>query len=469
MSGELPLLSGGGRTASGPGRARKPGPGPIPAGEGRSVYIETYGCQMNVADTELVSSILGESGYRLTDDPGRADIVLINTCAVREHAEERVLGRAAQLSALRDRNPSLILGILGCMAQRLAGSLPRRAPFVDLVAGPDSYRRLPQILAEGGDETLLDVRPDRSEDYAGVDPARRRGTNAWVTIIRGCDKFCSFCIVPYVRGRERSVDSGEILRQVRRIAEEGFREVTLLGQTVNSYCDGKMDFADLLREISRIEGIERIRFTSPHPGDFDQRLIDAMAGLPQVCPSLHLPVQSGSNAQLERMRRGYTVEEYRDLVHRLRRAIPDLSLTTDVIVGFCGETDEDFDQTCALLEEIRFDSAFMFRYSEREGTYAQKKMADDVPDQVKAERLKKIIDLQEGISRQLNQQWVGRTVQVLVEGPSRRKKGERLTWYGRSEQGKTVVFPRPAEPNTFVEVRIDQGTSHTLLGEVIAS
>jgi tRNA-2-methylthio-N6-dimethylallyladenosine synthase len=307
----------------------------------------------------------------------------------------------------------------------------------------------------------------RRENYIGVDPTRdRSGTNAWVTIIRGCDKFCTFCVVPYVRGRERSLETAEILRQVRRLAADGFREVTLLGQTVNSYRDGDTSFGQLLRRVAAVDGIERLRFTSPYPVDFDADAIAAMAETPQVCPGLHLPVQSGSDAQLTAMRRGYTVDEYRRLVDRLRTAIPDLSLTTDIIVGFCGETDADFQATLDLMSEIRFDSAFMFRYSERSGTQAARSQPDDVPDTVKGERLQAVIELQERISKQANQAQIGRRVEVLVEGESRRKGEDgRPTYFGRSPQGKVTVFPQPVETNRLVSVLVDRTTSHTLFGQ----
>jgi tRNA-2-methylthio-N6-dimethylallyladenosine synthase len=431
----------------------------------RSVYIETYGCQMNVADSELVASILRRAGYQVIDTPEGAEVILLNTCAVREHAEERVIGRASQLSGLRARTPGLTLGILGCMAQHLAESLSERAPFVDLVMGPDSYRRLPQLLAETGEETLLEVRLDRDEDYLGIDPVRRQGVNAWVTIMRGCDRFCTFCIVPLVRGRERSVPAGEILRQVRRGAAEGYREVTLLGQTVNSYHDGEVDFAGLLRSVGQVEGLERLRFTSPHPADFTPQVIAAIAEVPVVCPAVHLPVQSGSDAQLERMRRGYTVAQYRALARELRQRVPGLALTTDLIAGFCGETEADFQQTLDLVEELRFDSAFMFKYSPREGTYAHRKLEDDVPEAVKTERLEQIIALQERISWEINQQQLGQTTEVLVEGPSKRQNGGTRTFYGRSPQGKTVVFAQEAPTNSLVQVRVERATSHTLFGE----
>ena len=372
---------------------------------------------MNVSDTELVATILGEAGYRVCERPEQADVILINTCAVREHAEERVIGRASQLSGLRAQRAGLTLGILGCMAQHLSKSLPRRAPFVDLVVGPDSYQRLPEILAQTSDETLLDVRLNRSENYTGLDPARSSGTNAWVTIIRGCDKFCTFCIVPYVRGRERSLEAAEVLRHVRRIASEGFRQVTLLGQTVNSYRDDDgVDFAALLRSVAAVDGIDRVRFTSPYPVDFDDRTIEAMATVPQICPSLHLPVQSASDRVLGLMKRGYTISQYRDLVGRLREAVPGLALTTDIIVGFCSETDAEFEVTCNLMEEFRYDSAFMFKYSERPGTAAHRGIPDDVPEEVKGERLREVIRLQERISGEINEAAVGSDVEVLVEG-----------------------------------------------------
>ena len=376
MSSELTILD---DTATHAARARSGS-----SEHNRSVYVETYGCQMNVADSELVASILNDAGFSITEQAEGADVILLNTCAVRRHAEERVIGRISQLNGLRSQRPHLTLGMLGCMAQHLSDTLSERAPFVDLVMGPDSYRRLPDLLAQSSDDALLDVRLDRSENYVGISPVRREGTNAWVTIIRGCDKFCTFCIVPFVRGRERSIDADEIVRQVEGVAAEGFREVTLLGQTVNSYRGEECDFADLLRKVAAVDGIERLRFTSPYPVDFSDRVIAAMAEVEQVCPYLHLPVQSGSDAQLSTMRRGYTVGEFRTLVSKLRAAIPDLALSTDIITGFCGESEEDFQQTVDLMEEIRFDSAFMFKYSDREGTYAHKKMPDDVPESVKA-------------------------------------------------------------------------------------
>ena len=436
---------------------------------GRAAYVETYGCQMNVADSELVTAILADAGYRIVEAPQQADVVLINTCAVRANAEQRVVGRASQLSGLREANPELTLGILGCAARSLVDDLAERAPFVDLVVGPDSYQHLPELLAQTRDELRLDVRLDRTENYQGIDPRRDPGANAWITIIRGCDRFCSYCIVPFVRGRERSLDSAEILRQVHEVAEAGYHEITLLGQTVNSYRHEGVDFAGLLSAVAAVHGIERVRFMSPHPGNFDARTIERMAAVPEICPSLHLPLQSGSDLQLDRMRRGYTATEYRDLVHRLRDAVPGLALATDIIVGFCGESPDDFARTVALMEEIRFHAAFMFRYSERHNTHAARQLTDDVPSEVKAERLEQVIELQERISLETNREQVGNTVEVLVEGKSRRPSDTGAsTWYGRSPQGKVVVFPQRAEANHFVHAQVREATAHTLHADLVS-
>ena len=460
MSGELTILD---DTAPHAAHARSGS-----SVDNRSVYVETYGCQMNVADSELIASILNDAGFTITDQAEGADVILLNTCAVREHAEERVIGRVSQLNGLRTQRPHLTLGILGCMAQHLSDTLSERAPFVDLVMGPDSYRRLPDVLAQSSDEALLDVRLDRSENYVGISPVRREGTNAWVTIIRGCDKFCTFCIVPFVRGRERSIDHEEIVRQVEGVAGEGFREVTLLGQTVNSYRGDGCDFADLLHRVAAVDGIERLRFTSPYPVDFSDRVISAMAEIKEVCPYLHLPVQSGSDAQLTAMRRGYTVGQFRTLVSKLRATIPNLALSTDIITGFCGESEEDFQRTFELMEEIRFDSAFMFKYSDREGTYAHKKMPDDVPESVKGERLQRIIALQEQISGEINGTYVGRQMPVLVEGPSRRPAPDgTIRYYGRTPQNKTLIFPEAVPANTLINIEVERHTSHTLFGRCV--
>ena len=371
----------------------------------RSLYVETYGCQMNKADSELIVGLLLGEGYLVTEKIDQADVILVNTCAIRENAEQRVLGRMSELNKFKVLNPSLILGLCGCMSQHLGDQIIEKAPYIDLVAGPDSYRQLPAMLRslDTNNEPALNLNWEQKEHYLGIDPIRDPGVNGWVTIMRGCDKMCSFCIVPFVRGRERSTPHGEVLRQIQHLAAEGYREVTLLGQTVNKYNDGQVDFADLLSKIAELEGIERIRFTSPHPAHFPDRLIKIMAETPKICPHTHLPQQSGASTTLARMRRDYTPELFLDVVYRLREKIPHVVLTSDIIVGFCGETEEEFQSTCEMMQTVSFDSAFMFKYSPRPGTASQKKFSDDVPEEVKSRRLTTIIELQKEISKNNNQ------------------------------------------------------------------
>src|SRR5436309_2445269 len=429
----------------------------------RKVYIETYGCQMNLADTELLLGLLKPHGYEPTQVAAQADVILLNTCAIREHAEERVLRRLGDLVRYKARRPSVRLGLMGCMAQHHREKLLDDAPFLDLVLGPDAYRNLPVLLAqEDKDEPLVAVRLDRDETYADISPVRAEGMRAWVTAMRGCDKFCTFCIVPYVRGRERSVPLDALLEQVRELAAQGYKEVVYLGQTVNAYHDGDCDFSDLLRRTAAIEGIERIRFTSPHPSDMSERVIEAMATCPKVAPYLHLPLQAASNRVLERMERGYTVEQYAALVERLRAAVLGLALSTDIIVGFPGEEEADFRATYDFMAEIRYDSAFMFKYSAREGTKAYK-WGETLSEEEKGKRLQEIITLQERISGEINRQTIGQTVEVLVEGPAKRQED----WLaGKSGQFKTVVFPSTgARPGDLVPVRVVSATAHTLVGE----
>jgi tRNA-2-methylthio-N6-dimethylallyladenosine synthase len=429
----------------------------------RKVYIETYGCQMNLADTELMIGLLKPHGYEPTPTVERADVILLNTCAIREHAEERVLKRLSELVRYKARKSGVLLGLTGCMAQHHREQLLDKAPFLDLVLGPDAYRHLPNLLAqEDQNEPLVAVRLDRDETYADITPVHEEGVRAWVTIMRGCDKFCTFCIVPYVRGRERSVPLNALLTQVRELASKGYKEVVYLGQTVNAYRDDQRDFTDLLRQTASIEGIERIRFTSPHPSDMTDRVIEAMATYPKVAPYLHLPLQSASNSVLERMERGYTVEHYAALVRRLRDAIPGIALSTDIIVGFPGETETDFRATYDFMAEIRYDFAFMFKYSAREGTKAYK-WGETVSEEEKGRRLQAIIAQQERLSGEVNQQFIGQTVEVLVEGPAKRQ----AHWLsGKNGQFKTTVFPgNGARPGDLVSVRVVSATAHTLIGE----
>jgi tRNA-2-methylthio-N6-dimethylallyladenosine synthase len=430
-----------------------------------TVYVETYGCQMNVADTELMLGHLAAHGYRRAAAPDDADVILLNTCAIREHAEARVLGRLGELARHKRRRPQVRLGVTGCMAQHLRQRLRERAPHVDLLVGPDGYRRLPELLADPGRDPHVALRLDSDETYADLPVARATGVRAWVTVMRGCDRFCTFCIVPYVRGRERSLPGPGIVEHVHALAAVGVREVVFLGQTVNAYHDGRWDFAELLRRAAGVPGIARIRFTSPHPADMTERVIDAMAECPTVAPQLHLPVQSGSDAVLARMGRAYGVAAYEALVARLRRRIPGLALGTDVIVGFPGETDEDFERTEALLRRVRYDSAFLFKYSPREGTRAFRWL-DSVPEEEKARRLNRLVALQESIAAEINRTRLGDEVEVLVEGPARRPEG----WMaGKSPQLTTVVFPGPAEAGALVRVRIEAATSHTLTGRLAAA
>jgi tRNA-2-methylthio-N6-dimethylallyladenosine synthase len=430
----------------------------------RKVYIETYGCQMNLADTELLLGQLGRHGYRQTEVADEADVLLLNTCAIREHAEERVIGRLGALARHKARHPGVQLGIAGCMAQHVRDQLMERLPFVDFVVGPDGYRRLPELLNNADGDPFVDVRLDRDETYSDLAPQRSEGVRAWITIMRGCDKFCTFCVVPYVRGRERSLPAAAVLDQVRQAVDAGYREAVFLGQTVNAYRHDGVSFAELLHRTNEIAGLQRIRFTSPHPSDMTADVIDAMAGCDKVCPQLHLPLQSGSDRVLRAMERGYSSAEYLDLVARLRSAIPAIALTTDIIVGFPGEDEADFEQTCELMRQIGYDGAFMFKYSSRQHTKAAKWM-ETVSEDEKGRRLQEVIALQQERSSRINQQLVGTHTEVLVEGPARRGEGWQA---GKDPQFKTVVFPAASvRAGEMVDVRITGATAATLQGEVV--
>lgn len=439
----------------------------VPAADAPRVYVETYGCQMNVADSDLIGSVLADAGYAPAARADDADVVVINTCAVREKAEERVLARAAELGAHKRRRPGQVLAIVGCMAEHLKESLAERAPAVDVIAGPDSYRRMPELLAAaravpaGAATPIVDVRLDKAETYEGLSGAvGGDGVSGFVTIQRGCDKFCTFCVVPFTRGRERGTPPREILRQVRELAAAGYREVVLLGQTVNSYAWEDTTFAALLRAVARVDGIARIRFTSPYPVDFTDDVVAAIADEPKLCKYVHLPVQSGSDDVLARMRRGYTLADYRAIVARLRAAMPALALSTDILSGFSGETEADHQATLALMRELRFDSAFTFAYSERDLTFAAKKLADDVAPDVKARRLAEIVALQERISAEVFAAHVGRRERVLVHGPSKRDPAQLV---GRTDGFKTVILPAGVGAiGELVDVTIERATMATL-------
>jgi tRNA-2-methylthio-N6-dimethylallyladenosine synthase len=457
------------------GRARKvsaaPKIAPPATGATRKVYLETYGCQMNVADSDLMLGLLDRGGYARTEDPAAADLILINTCAVREKAEERVFARASMLGHGKAR-PDVVLGVVGCMAEHLKDEIRRRAPHVDLVIGPDGYRRLLERVDEArAGQAVTDTRLDREETYAGLDPlpgaTAGGGVIGHVTIQRGCDKFCTFCVVPYTRGRERGAAPREILRQVRALAEAGVKEVQLLGQTVNSYRWEDVGFGELLRAVAAVDGIERVRFTSPYPLDFADDVVAAIAETPEVCKHVHLPLQSGSDAVLARMRRGYDFATFRALYAKLR-AVPGIAITTDLLIGFCDESDEEFHATLRAQEELRFDGAFTFAYSEREGTYAARKMPDTVPAGVKQRRLAEVIALQQRITGAIMAAQVGRRERLLIEQPSKRSDAELM---GRTDAFRTVIVPAApgVGPGALVDVTIVRATTATLFGSLEVS
>ncbi|MDQ3224767.1 MAG: tRNA (N6-isopentenyl adenosine(37)-C2)-methylthiotransferase MiaB [Gemmatimonadota bacterium] len=428
----------------------------------RLLYIETYGCQMNVADSELMFGVLGREGYLRTEIPGDADVMLVNTCAVRDNAEQRVIGRMGELQ--RHKRPGSVLGVVGCMAQRLGPALLARVPRVDLVVGPDAYRNLPELigLAQGG-QRLSDTEFRSWEHYEDLPAVREKGPSAFVTVQRGCDYRCTFCIVPQTRGPERSRRLAEVQREVTGLVEQGTTEVTLLGQTVNSYHDGEHDFADLLRAVGGVEGLRRIRFTSPYPTDFTPRVVEAVATTPAVCEHVHLPVQSGSNAVLRRMLRRYTRERYLEVVAELRRAVPGITLSTDIIVGFPGETEDEFAATLSLIDQADFDDAYTFKYSIREGTPAVR-LKDHVADEVASGRLARLVEAVRAKVRRKNVARIGETHEVLVERPARR--GQLML--ARTRTNQLVVLDLPATAiGEYHMVRLTGTTGSTFTGSVV--
>jgi tRNA-2-methylthio-N6-dimethylallyladenosine synthase len=429
----------------------------------RRVYIETYGCQMNAADSELVGGILTGHGFMFTSELSEADVVLVNTCAVRDNAERRVHGRLGLFSGYKKRNPEIIVGVLGCMAERLRTRLVDEERSVDIVVGPDEYRKLPDLIARAFEgEKGIAVRLSRVESYDDILPLRTDGVCAWLSIMRGCDKFCTFCVVPFTRGRERSRPLQSIVEEVALLAGQGYREVTLLGQNVNSYRDAENDFADLMARVAAVDGSVRIRFTTSHPQDMSDKLIDTIGSTGNIARYIHLPIQSASDRVLRMMNRTYTVDHYCSLVEKIRHALPGVSLTTDIISGFPTEALQDHERTVALMKEVRFDGAYTFKYSARENTRAWE-MADDVSDEEKGRRVTEITELQQGISLELNRALLGRVERVLVEGPSRKRDADAM---GRTDTNKTVVFPRTGEVRgEYVDVRIDRVNSATLFGQ----
>lgn len=431
------------------------------------VYIETYGCQMNLADSEVVMGILNSQGYAITQEVKDADVILMNTCSIRDNAEQRIYGRLGNLKALKNKKPALVLGVLGCMAERLRKDLIEEKKVVDLVVGPDEYRRLPEFIdAAFGGEKGIGVKLSRSETYDDILPFREDGLHAWLSVMRGCDKFCSFCVVPFTRGRERSRNIESIVNEVKMLSSRGFREVTLLGQNVNSYLDEQNDFADLLAAIAGVNKKMRVRFSTSHPQDLSDKLLYTIAEHENLCNYIHLPVQSGSNRILELMNRTYTIEHYLGLIDKAREIIPNVSFSTDIISGFPTETYEDHLATLDVMQKVKYDGAYMFKYSPREGTKAFK-MEDDVAEATKSKRLQEIIDLQQKISFDVNQQLIGKSEVVLVEGSS--KKSEDFL-SGRTDSNKIVVFPREENigEGDYLQVSINRATSATLFADVIS-
>ncbi len=449
------------------------------------VHIETFGCQMNEYDTELVRSLLTARGFAFTEDRERADVVLMNTCAIRENAHIKVYGHLAELKAIK-RQRHLVVGVLGCMAQNLKEELTDTEPLVDVLAGPDSYRRLPDLLLQaieaqeqGLKQRGMAVELSEYETYDDILPERTDGVNAWLAVMRGCDNFCSFCVVPYTRGRERSRDPQGIIRETEHLVARGYKQVTLLGQNVNSYrfdaregarlgapgaggCD--WDFARLITAVADVPGIERVRFTSPHPKDFPPALLDAVAGHPKICKHIHLPLQSGNDRILDMMGRNYTRNEYLGIVDDIRRRNPDIALTTDIICGFCSETEEEFLDTYRVVQDVGFHAAYVFKYSERKHTIAARKYPDDVSEAVKSDRVVRIVDMQTGIAFRINQEMIGRTIATMVEGDAKRSSSQ---WKGRADNSLTVVWEKDgsrARPGNLVPITVSHASVTTLFG-----
>ncbi len=447
----------------------------------KKLYLESYGCQMNFADSEVVASILVKDGYETTRNVDEADVVFINTCSIRENAEAKVRKRLTEFKSKKVANPNLVIGILGCMAERLKKALLEEEKLVDLIAGPDSYRDLPNLIEEvGTGQKAVNVLLSRDETYADITPVRldQGGVSAFVSITRGCDNMCSFCVVPFTRGRERSRDPKTIVDECKILFADGYREVTLLGQNVDSYrwnltskgeikseAEPTTDFAQLLEMVALVSPELRVRFSTSHPKDMVDEVLHMMASYENICPYIHLPVQSGNTEVLERMNRGYSREWYLDRIAAIRRMMPDCAITTDIISGFCGETEEQHQETLSLMDEVNYDYAFMYKYSERPKTLAERRFEDDVPDDVKGRRLEEIINKQLQHSLILNERQIGSIHKVLIEGHSKRSTED---YCGRTGGNKMVIFPKSSiEKGSYVHVKISSCTSATLFGEII--
>jgi len=436
----------------------------------QKIFLETYGCQMNEYDSELVRSILKKENYEFVTDEFKADIVMLNTCAIREHAHRKVYGRVHNIRHARGKSNPVMIGILGCMATNLRQELLEdRSLKIDFIAGPDSYKRLPQLILEASDEgqKSYDVTLSEFETYSDVYPSRTEGgVNAWIAVMRGCNNFCTFCVVPYTRGRERSRSPENVVDEVRRLAAEGFKQVTLLGQNVNSYRYDDYDFAYLMDEVSKVDGIERIRFSSPHPKDYPDRFLELMANNPKICKHVHLPLQAGNNRILEIMDRTYSKEEFLSLVDKIRDKIPGVAITTDIIVGFPTETENEFEDTIKVVTKARFDSAFNFKYSERQGTIASKKYPDDVSEAIKTERIMRLNEIQKEITLEKNLAHVGEILTVLLEPYPEAKNVNQMP--GRTDGNKLVILPLGSyKGGDLIKTRIISASPHALKGQAV--
>ena len=433
------------------------------------VFIETFGCQMNEYDTELIRSLLMKKGFVFTGDQGQADVVLMNTCAIRENAHNRVYGHLGDCRVMK-RERNLVVGVLGCMAQNLKKELMESNPVIDVIVGPDAYRQLPDLLTQAIEhkEKSLAVELSEYETYEYILPGRAPGVNAWIAVMRGCNNFCTFCVVPYTRGRERSRAPEGILEEAQELISQGYKQITLLGQNVNSYSFNDWDFARLLRGVADIPGIERVRFISPHPKDFPPALLEAVAHHPRICRHIHLPLQAGNDRILDLMGRSYTRKDFLMLVEDIRQR-GDISLSTDIICGFCSETDEEYLDTYELIREIEFQAAYIFKYSERKNTIASRKYPNDVPEHVKSDRVTRLVGLQKNISTKVNQLLVGQPVNVLIEGPAKKSRDQ---WMGHTESNVTVVWNKkhaPNQPGDLVTVTVTDASASTLFGECVSS
>tara|TARA_B110000467_G_scaffold164048_1_gene191817 strand:+ start:514 stop:1848 length:1335 start_codon:yes stop_codon:yes gene_type:complete len=432
----------------------------------KKYYIETYGCQMNVYDSELVGSLLEECDYTLTQDMSEADAVFLNTCAIREKAEETVHNRLDNLHVLKRTKPNMILGVLGCMAQNLKDDILESRPYVDVILGPDSYRRIPEIIKarQGEMDNFVDTRLSKFEVYDDLFPSRHDGVNAWISIMRGCDKFCTFCIVPFTRGRERSRSIQSVVDETINAVSQGFVEITLLGQNVNSYRTPDGEFPELLKAVAKVEGVKRIRYTSPHPQDIDDALLEVMRDHSNICNYIHLPLQAGSDRILKRMNRTYTQQEFLDLVDKIYEYMPNCSISTDIIVGFPGETEDEFLETLDVVKKVHFDSSFMFKYSSRPGTKAAE-YTDQISEDDKQNRLERLIALQRKNTLSANLRHVGNTLSVMVEKVSKKSDSQ---WAGRTDGNMWVVFDKTDEQiKDIVNVKIEDAKGITLFGSRI--